>query len=56
MRIEGQDAHENDLPDELAAPSRRALVASAYTRLEQLAQVSEAEILALHGVGTKAIN
>ncbi len=39
----------------LAAPARRALSAAGYTRLDQLAQVSEAELMQLHGMGAKAI-
>ena len=39
----------------LAQPAQRALKAAGYTRLEQLAGVSEADLLALHGVGPKAI-
>ena len=44
----------NDFP-KLAAPARRALAGAGYTRLEQLTQVSEAEIKALHGMGPNAI-
>ncbi len=39
----------------LSQPAQRALKAAGYTRLEQLAGVSEADLLALHGVGPKAI-
>ena len=39
----------------LAAPARRALSAAGYTRLDQLAQVSEADLTKLHGMGTTAI-
>ena len=45
---------ESDLP-KLAAPARRALAGAGYTRLEQFTQVSEAEVLALHGMGPNAI-
>ncbi len=45
-----------DLPAGLARPARRALVAAGYTRLEQLTKVSEAEVLALHGMGPKALD
>ncbi|GIH79609.1 hypothetical protein [Planobispora longispora] len=45
---------ENDLPN-IGAPARGALEAAGYTRLEQLAGVTEAELLALHGVGPKAV-
>ena len=39
----------------LAAPARRALANAGYTRLEQLTQVSEAEVMRLHGMGPKAL-
>lgn len=47
---------ESDLPIELAAPARRALVAAGYVRLNQLASVSETEIKQLHGIGPNALN
>ncbi|MFL5666664.1 MAG: DNA-binding protein [Ktedonobacteraceae bacterium] len=46
---------ESDLPTELAAPARRALVGAGYLRLEQLANLSEAEIKQLHGIGPNAL-
>jgi Domain of unknown function (DU1801) len=39
----------------LAAPARRALSAAGYTRLDQLAQVSEPDLEKLHGMGPTAI-
>ncbi len=39
----------------LAGPARRALSAAGYTRLDQLAQVSESDLAKLHGVGATAI-
>lgn len=53
----GQNAQqqESDLPPELASPARRALLGAGYTRLEQLAGVSEAEIKQLHGIGPNAL-
>jgi hypothetical protein len=45
----------DDLPPGLADPARRALAAAGLTRLDQFAQVSEAELLKLHGMGPKAI-
>ena len=44
-----------NLPDSLANPARRALAGAGYERLEQIAQATEAEILALHGIGPNAI-
>jgi uncharacterized protein YdhG (YjbR/CyaY superfamily) len=45
---------ESDLPN-IGAPARRALGAAGYVRLEQLTQVSEAELLRIHGMGPKAL-
>jgi hypothetical protein len=54
------DAHPGsqptDWPPGLAAPARRALLGAGYTRLDQLAGVSEAELLRLHGMGPKALD
>jgi DNA-directed RNA polymerase alpha subunit len=36
-------------------PAERALIKAGYTRLEQLSNVSEAELLKLHGMGPKAL-
>jgi DNA-directed RNA polymerase alpha subunit len=43
-----------DLP-KLAAPARRALAGAGYTRLEDLTQVTEAEVMKLHGMGPNAM-
>ncbi len=48
-------SHESDLPAKLAQPARRALAGAGYTRLEQLTQVTENEIMQLHGMGPKAL-
>ncbi|MBB2911056.1 hypothetical protein FHS43_002321 [Streptosporangium becharense] len=48
------ETDESDLP-EVGAPARRALTGAGHTRLERLADVTEAELLALHGVGPKAV-
>lgn len=47
---------ESDLPIELAEPARRALSQAGYWRLEQLTELSEAEVKQLHGVGPKALD
>lgn len=39
----------------IAAPATRALLGAGYTRLAQLTKVTEDELLALHGMGPKAI-
>ena len=43
------------LPAGLGKPAERALAQAGYSRLEQFAQVSETELLKLHGVGPKAV-
>jgi hypothetical protein len=48
-------APEGDLPKDIGAPATRALVAAGYTRLTQLANVPEAELKLLHGVGPRAL-
>lgn len=45
----------NDFPTGLSNPALRALAGAGYTRLDQLAGTSEAEILALHGMGPKGV-
>ncbi|GAB3878466.1 helix-hairpin-helix domain-containing protein [Microbispora bryophytorum] len=44
-----------DLP-KIGAPATRALASAGYTDLENLAQATEAELLALHGMGPKAMS
>ena len=46
--------NQSDFP-KLAAPARRALDGAGYTRLEQLSQVTEAEIAKLHDMGPNAL-
>jgi len=43
------------LPPGIGAPAERALTGAGYSRLEQLTQVTEAELGQLHGVGPKAL-
>ena len=43
------------LPTGIGRPAHGALTQAGVTRLEQLTQVSEADLLKLHGVGPKAI-
>ncbi len=45
---------EVDLP-QIGAPATRALAAIGITRLEEVADRSEAELLALHGFGPRAL-
>ncbi len=44
-----------DLPRAIGRPATRALAAAGLTTLEQLAELTEAEIAALHGMGPKAL-
>ena len=53
MADEQHDQAAGDLPANLAGPARRALAAAGYTRLEQLTQISEAELRRLHGMGPR---
>ncbi|MEP6775427.1 MAG: DNA-binding protein [Chloroflexota bacterium] len=55
MKVKQRDQPESNLPSELAAPARRALAGAGIGRLEQLTEVSEDEIKALHGMGPNAI-
>lgn len=45
----------SDLPSRLAKPAQRALMNAGYSRLEQLTKLTRAELLALHGMGPKAM-
>jgi hypothetical protein len=44
-----------DLPAGIGRPATQALLGAGVTTLEQVAQHSRAELLALHGVGPKAV-
>lgn len=44
-----------DLPKGIGSPATRALAGVGLTTLEQLAERTEAEVAALHGVGPKAL-
>jgi predicted flap endonuclease-1-like 5' DNA nuclease len=43
------------LPSGIGAPATRALEAAGWTTLEQVAGHTRADLLALHGVGPKAV-
>jgi hypothetical protein len=49
-------SQEDDFPSGLSQPARRALVGAGFTRLEQLAGVSEDEIRRLHGMGPRGLD
>ena len=55
MTTEQHYQQDSDLPAELAAPAQRALAGAGIRRLEQLTEMSEAEIKGLHGIGPNAI-
>lgn len=55
MHAEQHDPEHRNLPSGLSKPAQRALAAAGYTSLEQLTQVSEADLGRLHGIGPKAI-
>ncbi|MGE5603078.1 MAG: DNA-binding protein [Nitrososphaerales archaeon] len=45
----------SDFPKGVAQPALRALASIGVTRLEDVTRFSEAELLALHGMGPKAV-
>lgn len=47
--------HQNDFPEKLGAPALRALLNAKITMLAQLTKCTEADILALHGMGPKGV-
>lgn len=44
-----------DLPKGIGNPATRALASAGITTLAQVAELTEAELLAMHGVGPKAV-
>jgi hypothetical protein len=55
MQSEQHDHEPQNLPSGIAKPAQRALAAAGYTNLEQLIQVSEADLGRMHGIGPKAL-
>lgn len=45
----------SELPKNIGSPATNALLAANITTLEQVAELSDKELLALHGVGPKAV-
>jgi hypothetical protein len=43
------------LPAGLSSPARRALSQAGYTYIEQFTEVTEADVLKLHGTGPKTV-
>lgn len=46
---------QSNIPQNLGKPANRALEGAGYLRLEQVAEVSEKDLMKLHGMGPKAI-
>jgi DNA-directed RNA polymerase alpha subunit len=55
MTARKTQAASHDFPAGMSQPSLRALASAGYTHLEQLTRATEAELLALHGMGPKGI-
>lgn len=55
MPAKQQPSSDLDLPRAIGKPATRALIGAGYARIDQLARATEADLLALHGVGPKAI-
>jgi hypothetical protein len=54
MNQEPQPTQDSDLPN-IGQPAFRALTGEGYWRLEQLTNVTAADLIKLHGVGPKAV-
>ena len=52
---EGQEPAETEFPRAIGQVARRELALNGYTRWEQLEMVSAKDLLAIHGVGPKAV-
>lgn len=46
----------NELPVKLAKPAQRALYGAGITNLEQLSELTEEDLMKLHGMGPKAMD
>lgn len=55
MSAKSNEQQTSNWPKGVARPAQRALAGAGYQRLEQLAEISEAELKKLHGMGPKAI-
>lgn len=53
--VAGEVPAHSDLPTAIGRPATRALLAAGITTLDDVAERSETELLALHGVGPKAV-
>lgn len=50
-----KEPQDSTLPKAIGKPALRALAQAGITRLDQLTRFTEAELLAMHGVGPKAV-
>ena len=55
MRNPPQNQEQDDFPTGLAQPARRALANAGIHRLEQLSQMTQADVKKLHGIGPNAL-
>jgi hypothetical protein len=55
VKTERNAPNDSDFPHGIGAPAGRALAGAGYSRLDQLTEVTEGDLLKLHGVGPKAI-
>ena len=53
--MSGSDPDAGDLPAAIGRPATRALAPAGHTRLERFTDLTEADLLALHGVGPEAV-
>jgi predicted flap endonuclease-1-like 5' DNA nuclease len=51
----GNPPADGDLPAAIGKPATRALLGAGITTLDQVAEHAEGDLLALHGVGPKAV-
>lgn len=49
------DKSRTELPPKLPKPAHRALSGAGITHLEQLAEITESDLMKLHGMGPKAM-
>ncbi|WP_437618080.1 DNA-binding protein [Sorangium sp. So ce1151] len=55
MPSKTREQPESALPKGIGKPATRALASVGISRLDQVARWTEAQLLALHGVGPKAV-
>ncbi|WP_437751681.1 helix-hairpin-helix domain-containing protein [Sorangium sp. So ce1389] len=55
MPSKTKEQPESALPKGIGKPATRALASVGISRLDEVARLTEAQLLALHGVGPKAV-